>query len=102
LLALLFLLTISLHVRYHYGGWPNQAIDNFPTALLRIHFLFFLGSIILAAVGAIPVWILCVSIPSLRLTIWEHLLEVVTFLVTWGLHILVISGAGMSLTWFLD
>ena len=102
LIALLLLLTVSLHVRYHYGGWPDHAIDNFPAGLLGIHYLFFLGSMIFAAVGAIPVWILCVCIRPLRLTVAEHFLQTLIFILAWGLHILVISGAGKSLTWLLD
>jgi hypothetical protein len=94
---------MSLHVRHAYGGWPDHAIDNFPAGLLEMHFFLFFAATAFAMLVAIPLWIVCVCIRSLRLTFHEHLLQVGTFIGTSALYVAVITYfPGMWLTWFLD
>jgi len=103
LIALLFFITMSLHVRVSFGKWPEHAVHHFSSVSLQVHQLVFVLSMFFAMFGAIPLWLLFLCFRSLRLKLPEHLLQVVSFVVGWSIHyFLYASPGGEWMTWCYD
>ena len=105
ILVLFAFVTLAMHTRFAVGYWPNQSVDNARSIsfLYWLHTGVFLATTGFAVLVAIPVWLCCLFVPSLRLSIRTHAIQSLSYGIGWGLFfLLAVSAPAQWITWFLD
>lgn len=103
LLALALLGSTALHMRWAFGGWPTNAVDDPPTFLLSLHQVASVTAYLLCPFVATPLWAVLLCFRHLRLGFPTHLIQ--ALVLTGGLATLVSLPAlvpAKYFTWMLD
>jgi hypothetical protein len=94
--------TASLHVRFHYGHWPLDAIDHFDSIALAVHAAAHKCTAMLMFVAPVP-WLAFVLVKKFRLPPLHHVAQLVVYVVSFGAAIVLpVSVPGDWVAWFLD
>jgi hypothetical protein len=102
-IAILAFASMAVHVRLALGYWPSDAIDFYPTPLLRLHGFFFIIAFLYGIFVAGPLWLLLLFFRPLRLGFAVHRLQACLIALGWlVLFFLMASIPPKYVTWFLD
>ena len=100
---LIAFITMALHVRLGFGHWPDQAVDDFPTAGLMAHDLGFIALMLFAILGAIHIPVTFIHHRELRVRLRVVLSQALMYALGWILLFLVTEYApARFVTWFTD
>jgi hypothetical protein len=95
--------SMAVHVRLELGYWPNDAIDSYPTLLLRLHHFFFSMAALYGIFVAGPLWLLLLLFRPLRLRFSVHYLQACFVAFGWFVFFfLMMNLPSKYVTWFLD
>jgi hypothetical protein len=90
LVLLLVLVSLAVHIRIGLGHWPIPFQDDYHSGAYRLHEKLLPGFFI-AAIVALPIWLVLLCFRPLRRPWQWHLLQAGAYLLGWGLIALYVT-----------
>jgi len=95
-------LLLELHVRLILGYWPRPFIDDGHGLLWRAHNYLSLFILVFSFPIAPPLWIFCITVPSVRPSLRVRMIQAFIYLLGWGLEVLGIFFPTPFTEWTFD
>ena len=103
LTLLLLLLSLAAHIRLGLGRWPTPMVDDYPSALFRLHNHAVGIWLLFSLFGALPTWFFCQIFPQWRSSFHQARTHFALFALGWIVIVLAARIDPTTFTpWFLD